>query len=320
MDSFEFDSWVQEFELEEDTVKLLKEKGYKSYRSVSKLTEESINKHFKGLPPGQLDLLQEGIGLLKPKDSPQTAATTSTIESLLANMPTTSPEGTTAPPPAQLHQSTLSGERHELSVNAFLLPPTKIKYYDIVDFVAPVQREEHNVWEGEGCQLTISASTRKPSLESVSPMQWSAANLHIMFQLGNDGSLTQADTHRYLLYTLKVSELAAVYTWRSVLLYDRAYRRAQAQEGFSWGADSPHLDRIHLRHRDHPPNALKTSHAPSTKSTARTPGSSGEICRNYLRDACGFGAACIHRHVCSLPACGAEHPFIRHPGKNQLNM
>ena len=103
MDSFEFDSWVQEFELEEDTVKLLKEKGYKSYRSVSKLTEESINKHFKGLPPGQLDLLKEGVGLLKPKDSPRTAATISTIESLLANMPTTSPEGATAPPPAQLH-------------------------------------------------------------------------------------------------------------------------------------------------------------------------------------------------------------------------
>ena len=179
MDNFEFDSWVQEFELEEDTVKLLKEKGYKSYRSVSKLTEESINKHFKGLPPGQLDLLKEGVGLLKPKDSQQTTATSSAIESLLANMPTTAQEGTTASPPAQLHQSTLSGERHELSMNAFLLPPTKIKYYDIVDFVAPVQREEHNVWEGEGCQLTISSSTRKPSLESMSPMQWLAANLRI---------------------------------------------------------------------------------------------------------------------------------------------
>ena len=123
--------------------------------------------------------------MLKPiDDSPQTAANASTIESLLANMPTTSPEGATAPPPAQLHQSTSSGERHDLSVNAFLFPPTKIKYYDIVDFVALVQREEHNVWEGEGCQLTISSSTRKPSLESVSPMQWSAANLRIMFQLG----------------------------------------------------------------------------------------------------------------------------------------
>ena len=90
MDSFEFDSWIKEFELEEDTVKLLKEKGYKSYKLVSKLMDESINRHVKGLPPGQLDLLNEGVALLKPKDDPpQTAATTSsTIESLLANLPT----------------------------------------------------------------------------------------------------------------------------------------------------------------------------------------------------------------------------------------
>ena len=121
-----------------------------------------------------------------------------------------------------------------------------------------------------------------------------------MFQLGNDGSLTQADTHRYLLYTLKVSELAAVYTWRSMLLYDRAYRRAQAQEGFSWGADSPHLDRIHLLHRDHPSNALKTSHAPSTKSTAQTPGSSGEICVTTSVMLAGLGQ---HAFISTYAVC-----------------
>ena len=67
MDSFEFDSWIKKFELEEDTVKLLKEQGYKSYKSVSKLMDESINRHVKGLPPGQLDLLKEGVALLNPK-------------------------------------------------------------------------------------------------------------------------------------------------------------------------------------------------------------------------------------------------------------
>jgi hypothetical protein len=324
-DNFEFVKWCEEYELEETTVRALKEKGYKSYKSISKLTEESINKNFKGLTPGQLDLLKEGVALLNPPiNSTQDTANmednimtlSGRIESLLSNLPpatassSTTTAAATTTPSAATHTSTPSGEQQEISVNVSLVPHGKVTYYDIVDFVSSLQPAEHEIWEGEGCHLTINTSARKPSINSISPMQWSASNLRILFQLINDGSLPQPETHSYLLYTLKVSELANVYTWRSVVLYDQAYRRAQAQEGFRWGCDRPHLDRMYLRHKN---ESNSTTHPQkSSQPSHRTPGSSGQICRNYQRNACGYGATCIHRHICSLPSCGGNHPFVTH--------
>ena len=72
---FEFTKWCEEYELNEDTVKALKDRGYQSYRSLRLLTEESLNKNFKCLIPGQLALLREGVALLRPsgkrEDTPQ---------------------------------------------------------------------------------------------------------------------------------------------------------------------------------------------------------------------------------------------------------
>ena len=68
---FEFSEWCEENELNEDTVKALKDKGYQSHRSLRLLTEESLNRNFKGLIPGQLALLHDGVDLLRPTKTPQ---------------------------------------------------------------------------------------------------------------------------------------------------------------------------------------------------------------------------------------------------------
>ena len=47
---FEFCEWCEENELNEDTVKALKDKGYQSHRSLRLLTEESLNRNFKSEP------------------------------------------------------------------------------------------------------------------------------------------------------------------------------------------------------------------------------------------------------------------------------
>ena len=67
--SFEFEAWCQEFEIESETAQLLKEKGFKSYRSLSKLTPDIMKKEFKTISPGQFVLLQDAVTLLQPRDN-----------------------------------------------------------------------------------------------------------------------------------------------------------------------------------------------------------------------------------------------------------
>ena len=69
MDSseFEFKKWTEEYELEDETVKLLMDLGFKSYKSLSKLTEESCKKLFsRMITPGQYVLLEAGLEMLRP--------------------------------------------------------------------------------------------------------------------------------------------------------------------------------------------------------------------------------------------------------------
>ena len=39
---FEFEQWCREYECEEDTVNALKEKGFKSYKSISRITNDIL--------------------------------------------------------------------------------------------------------------------------------------------------------------------------------------------------------------------------------------------------------------------------------------
>jgi hypothetical protein len=55
----------------------------------------------------------------------------------------------------------------------------------------------------------------------------------------------------YVKYTEMVGELAARFTWASVMIFDDEYRQRQAREKFSWGRDAPYLSTITLC--DHPP-------------------------------------------------------------------
>ena len=71
--NFEFKAWCQEYELEEDTVRCLMDKGFKSYHSLSLLSIDDIKKDFKKLLPAQLLLLQQAVGILHgPVATPRT--------------------------------------------------------------------------------------------------------------------------------------------------------------------------------------------------------------------------------------------------------
>ena len=131
--------------------------------------------------------------------------------------------------------------RLDLNPLIYLLPNQRPKYKDIVDYVQeesdPV---EEIVGQAEGAQVIVRSGAKREQ-EQVSPMQWSTANLRILIDLLREGQLQPQSILDYLAYTIKVSSLATLYTWPSVLQWDRAYHRLQQQMGFQWGSDSSHL-------------------------------------------------------------------------------
>ena len=75
------------------------------------------------------------------------------------------------------------------------------------------------------------------TLDKVAVSQWVEANTLIMNQLYLKGVSIQS----YMGYTIMISQLMQKYEWLSVLLFDREYRKMQANLGFEWGTDQSHL-------------------------------------------------------------------------------
>ena len=115
------------------------------------------------------------------------------------------------------------------------------------------------------------------------------------------------DVRAYLLYTEMVGELAARYTWQSVLLFDEEYRQREAKQGFPWGTDAPHLGTVMLRDRgpQPAPQQKKATTGASKANRSRPIGLSGkELCLQFDRGTCHYGARCQYEHACST--CGSS--------------
>ena len=63
------------------------------------------------------------------------------------------------------------------------------------------------------------------------------------------GSTTEGCHFDYIADTVKISEMAEGHLWPSVMEFDRIYRQLQAQHGFGWGSDTPHLTAVNLKPR-----------------------------------------------------------------------
>ena len=118
------------------------------------------------------------------------------------------------------------------------------QYHDIVHF-APgdiAKKAESVLGANSDFELVArSLNSKQNKLWAVTPQQWSAANSAIMARLLQDDLLGLEVLNQYLNYTYKVGELGHVYTWQSVLTYDRQYRILQSRLLFAWGTDISHL-------------------------------------------------------------------------------
>jgi hypothetical protein len=144
-----------------------------------------------------------------------------------------------------------------------------------------------------------------------------------------DGKIQNASVIDYLSYTTKIYQLCQRFEQSSVWFYDREYRHLQAQHGFRWGTDVPHIHQVHLIPK--PYNRGTNSRSQDKKSSANSTGSglksrypvaepvtaNGQtICKLYnSRSGCDF-SDCHYRHVCSVPRCGAAHIIFEHQSTN----
>ena len=211
------------------------------------------------------------------------------------------------------------GERVDLNPLSYLLPKQKPKYKDITDYISEAQGMDEKVLLGEaGCEVVLRSGGKKTQLDAVTPSQYMGASIKILMDLLRDGLLLHCNIFDYLAYMVKISELTASHVWASVLQFDRAYRQLQAQHGFRWAADTPHLVAVHLRPRGQA-QVAQASPRGGTRPSTGTPTSRRDdttVCRLYNGNRCPFGPACRYRHVCSAPGCHGSHPLALHGKTN----
>ena len=162
------------------------------------------------------------------------------------------PPSTSLPISSSAASTSTTGGRFDLHVYLRQGEPVNSKFtlmYIVgnVNLVAPMVEEQVLVDSG-GVKMVVRNAPRRPKLASVSVEEWCLANTRIMDKLMNSGSLCDPHSIRdYMAYTIKVCEYFRTFDKISVLQYNREYRHLQAQYGFRWGTDTPHLSRVHLK-------------------------------------------------------------------------
>ena len=223
--------------LSKTNITILEQHGFVTRDLFDLITPEDV-KDMKVKPLAQEKLLL----LLLGKDNQAVTEAEGTIRQLLEQIPEMPLNGT------HPTHTRSSAQESTQPYKRFKWCSSTVKYHAIPKFVLVDQRHEEDdrrVWGNEEEGLFFKSS-KSVKLEQVSPSQWSAAGTRIMYQLLEDGALLDRDIHDYLGYMTEESDLAATYTWKSVLLHDDAYRKKQAAEGFKWGTPMPHLDRLWL--------------------------------------------------------------------------
>ncbi len=184
--------------LSQDTVARLGQHGFLDNTALAELQDEDLDTI--GVQPlAQRRVLSRIVRQLNrtltgatPRNGQETGAAPThlpdSIGELFARLPTT---------PALQQQEAVTGEN--LDPLSFLLPRQRRRHLDIVDFVQMGSvGEETTLSSGEGAEVVIKSGPRKPKLEAVSPMQWSAANIRILLEMLTSGSLKQSSMFDYL--------------------------------------------------------------------------------------------------------------------------
>ena len=254
---FEFSEWCEENELNEETVKALKDKGYQSYKSLRLLTEESLNKNFKGLIPGQLALLREGVDLLRPtktpqdnqqdnpQDHPQVPPTAATMnngmtagnlsQTMLSSLWTsiTGADGPQVPQrpqedevptdPSGLGTGPHTGERLRYI-------PDYVLYHQSLQ---PATDDADTIDIGGVAFRKAKPGAKKLPNNQVGIEHYMEGAMRILRELVIEDNISRNQIVNHINYLIQIACFAQTKRWSSVVAYDSIYRREQHIHGFA---------------------------------------------------------------------------------------
>ena len=275
----------------------------------------------KGVNDGNVERLisngfnsQHTFALLKPQDVSDIGVTplgqVRLVEHLISPSATSqSNTSDSSPGPvgsiAQLPQT----DRHQAEAGDYLLSfPKTTRHLAVTDHLPSPPPSERVLFSDGDERVVLHSGVGKPRLESTTPLQWMRASIKIMRELVARGDLALHDINAYLNYMEKIAELATKYTWQSLLVYDREYRKWQAQTRCKWGQDNIHLVEVYLETRPRQP-PQRNAPRPANSRPMRT----DEICRLFNAGRCHWGTACKFAHRCSVPGCEGSHSWQQHP-------
>ena len=161
-------------------------------------------------------------------------------------------------------------------------------------------------WQQLAELMVHASSSKQDKLHSITPTQWSAANLAIMAKLIQNGKIGDTGTTQYLKYTYKIGNLGihlgphfAIWVWVSPTAIPL---------GCSWGTDIYHLRTTAL--------VPKQLVAPSSMKHGKdqrpiTTPDSRNICRYYNGSFC-LCNLCRYAYCCSVSGCLGDQPATSH--------
>ena len=315
--------WAKNHKISDECVKVLLKEGFTSMEAISLLEKEDLGPK---IPRGQNRLIWNAVSEMKaaaakpddnahqPRvqdDKPEddlVAGQTSYINEVLTQLQTAQSAAPTSQQPGIPTTSNLSWNDPQLVLKMAAGKTGLPSYYDITEFAnlaSAVIQEEVVGSSAGGAQLVWRTGKQKPKLSSLSIPQWSVANLAILSRLKEEGKLDNCATMDYLSYTTRVYQLFQRYDATSVYLYDREYRKLQAQLGFRWGTEVGHLQVIWLKEIQPQSQRTSTTNVNKTKGPVTAEGKI--ICKLFnAKSGCHY-SDCKFVHKCSRPGCVQKH-------------
>jgi hypothetical protein len=161
------------------------------------------------------------------------------------------------------------------------------KYKDITQYISlslgsPAKADSIEVVDGR-----ILLTPKKQSLEKLSVAQYMEAALKIHAEVAAENT---AEGEKYLQYLLRIAQMAQVFTWSSVLLFDREFRK-ECAAGQQWDREAPYLMSLLLRAERAEQAGFKGRRPQKMDATGRP------VCIRWNRGAC-TQKVCRYAHVC----------------------
>ena len=280
---------LEEYEILPATAATLEKAGFVTIKAISLLTKETISTEqtFKELSLAQKMLLTAAVESLHSKaPSTETCRSkendTEELIQMWANMNVSGASG-----PQQATTATTTCKSNQKDITSYVT-------------LHPGQTSEHELRVVDG---HISVANKRTPREKLTIPQYMEASIKMR------STLPPHQLNDYCDYLTKIAQLAQVFTWPSVLLYDKEFRRKQTETGGQWSSEEPYLMSLCLRPIS---NTSNTPNPPNNKkSQSRMDPTSGKpVCIRFNKSMCTTDA-CRYAHVCMT--CLGPHPDTKHP-------